>query len=89
LPASSLLELHYEDLIADQEHWTRRMLEFVDLPWDARCMDFHRSERLVITASKWQVRQQINAGSVGRWRNYEAYVGPLKSLLRGRPSGEN
>jgi tetratricopeptide (TPR) repeat protein len=80
LPASRLLEIPYEGLVADQEGWTRRMLEFLDLPWDPRCLDFHRTERVVITASRWQVRQRINAGSVGRWRNYEPYVAPLRPL---------
>jgi tetratricopeptide (TPR) repeat protein len=81
LPASTLLEVPYEALVADQEHWTRRMLEFVGLPWDPRCLDFHRTERVVITASRAQVRQKINARSVGRWRNYEPYLAPLRPLL--------
>jgi tetratricopeptide (TPR) repeat protein len=82
LPATAFLEVRYEELVADQERWTRRMLEFIDLPWHPACLQFHRSERVVITASKWQVRQSINAASVGRWRNYERYVGPLASRLR-------
>jgi tetratricopeptide (TPR) repeat protein len=82
LPATTFLEVPYEDLVADQERWTRRMLEFIDLPWEPRCLEFHRAERVVITASKWQVRQRINAASVGRWRNYQRYVGPLEALLR-------
>ena len=82
LPATAFLEVPYEDLVADQERWTRRMLEFIELPWEPQCLEFHRAERVVITASKWQVRQSINAASVGRWRNYERYVGPLEALLR-------
>jgi tetratricopeptide (TPR) repeat protein len=81
LPHTTLLEIPYEALIADQEHWTRRMLEFIGLPWDPRCLDFHQTERVVITASRWQVRQRINSGSVGRWRNYEPYLDPLRPLL--------
>ncbi|HLY52042.1 MAG TPA: sulfotransferase, partial [Steroidobacteraceae bacterium] len=82
LPPHTLLEVPYEELVADQEHWTRRMLEFIGLPWDARCLDFHRADgRVVITASRWQVRQKINSGSIERWRNYEAYLAPLKPLL--------
>ena len=50
------------------------------LPWDPQCLDFHQTERVVITASKWQVRQPINARSVGRWRNYEKYLAPLRHL---------
>ncbi len=50
------------------------MLEFIGLPWDPRCLDFHQTERIVITASRWQVRQKISTASVGRWRNYEQYL---------------
>src|SRR3984885_11441041 len=85
LPGSALLEIPYEGLIEDQEGWTRRLLEFVGLPWDARCLEFHRTERLVITASRWQVRQKLSAASVGRWRNYEKYLEPLRGLVRAAP----
>ena len=80
LPASAYLEVPYEALTEDQEGWTRRMLEFAELPWDPRCLDFHRTERVVITASKWQVRQKLSRASVGRWRNYEEFLGPLLGL---------
>ena len=81
-----MLEVPYEALVEDQEGWTRRMLEFVGLPWDPRCLEFHQTERVVITASKWQVRQKISTASVGRWRHYEPFVGPLRSLIES-PSG--
>ena len=81
LPASALLEVPYEGLIGDQEGWTRRMLDFVGLPWDPRCLDFHKTDRVVITASKWQVRQKIHSASSGRWRNYEKFLGPLQGLV--------
>jgi len=80
LPAQSLLEVPYEELIADQEGWTRRLLDFVGLPWDPRCLEFHRTERVVITASKWQVRQKLHSASAGRWRHYERHLGPLLPL---------
>jgi tetratricopeptide (TPR) repeat protein len=80
LPATALLEVPYEQLIADQQTWTRRMLDFVGLPWDPRCLDFHRTDRVVITASRWQVRQQLSTSSAGRWRNYEKHIGPLRHL---------
>ena len=70
------------ELVADPERWTRRLLEFIDLPWDSRCLDFQRTERAVVTASKWQVRQPINAASIGRWRRYEKLIDPLISLAR-------
>lgn len=80
LPESALLDVPYEGLVETQENWTRRMLEFIGLPWDAACLDFHRTERRVMTASKWQVRQKISSASVGRWRNYQKYIGPLSKL---------
>jgi tetratricopeptide (TPR) repeat protein len=82
LPASAYLEVPYEALIADQEQWSRRMVEFLGLPWDPKCLDFHQTDRTVITLSKWQVRQKIHSASAGRWRNYEKYVGPLLDLRR-------
>jgi hypothetical protein len=65
------------------------MLEFVGLPWDARCLDFHQTERAIITASRWQVRQRLSSASCGRWRNYASHVAPLEHLvaLAGAPSG--
>jgi tetratricopeptide (TPR) repeat protein len=81
LPDTTLLEIPYEALVADPEAWTRRLLDFLGLSWDARCLDFHRTERVVITASKWQVRQKIHTGSAGRWRRYRQHVAPLLHLV--------
>jgi hypothetical protein len=57
------------------------MLEFIGLEWDPRCLAFERTERIVITASKWQVRQKLNRQSIERWRHYQAHLGPLLTLL--------
>jgi tetratricopeptide (TPR) repeat protein len=81
LPKNTLLEISYEALIEDQEGVTRRMLEFIGLPWDPRTLDFYKTDRLVLTASRWQVRQKIHGASAGRWRNYEKFIGPLKVAL--------
>jgi Tfp pilus assembly protein PilF len=81
LPEQVLLEVPYEGLVANQETWSRRMLEFIGLPWDPHCLDFHKTNRTVITASKWQVRQAITTSSVERWRNYEKFLGPLRRLM--------
>jgi hypothetical protein len=78
-----MLEVPYEGLVDDQEGWSRKMLQFVGIPWEPRCLDFHRAERRVMTASKWQVRQKINKSSVERWRNYEKLIGPLLWLPPG------
>lgn len=80
LPGAAILHVPYEGLIEDQEGWSRTMLDFVGLPWDERCLDFHQNMRTVATASNWQVRQKINKTSIERWRNYEKYIGPLRDL---------
>jgi tetratricopeptide (TPR) repeat protein len=80
LPSHSLLEVPYEALVMEPEKWTRRMLEFLDLPWDERCLQFHRTERVVITASRWQVRQQLSTASIGRWRHYATHLDALAGL---------
>jgi tetratricopeptide (TPR) repeat protein len=87
LPATRLLEVPYEGLIENQEAWTRRMLDFIGVPWNSQCLDFHRTDRMVITASKWQVRQTIHGRSVGRWRHYERFLGPLRKLVEGAVHG--
>jgi tetratricopeptide (TPR) repeat protein len=81
LPPAALLDVPYEQLVGDQQSWTRRMLEFLGLPWDPRCLEFDSTERVVITASKWQVRQKIHSSSAGRHKNYEQFLGPLKDLI--------
>jgi tetratricopeptide (TPR) repeat protein len=80
LPPGSILEVPYAELVADQEAWTRKILDFLGLEWDERCLDFHNTKRQVVTASTWQVRQKIYKNSVTRWRNYEKYIGPLLEL---------
>lgn len=80
LPADTFLDVDYEDLVDDAEGGTRRMLGFLGLGWDARCLGFEHTRREVLTASKWQVRQKISRASVGRWRHYERHIGPLLGL---------
>src|SRR6266853_73519 len=80
LPPETLLVVPYAELIAEQEQWTHRILDFLGLPWDAACLDFHKTVRPVTTASSWQVRQKIYKNSVERWRNYEKFIGPLRGL---------
>jgi tetratricopeptide (TPR) repeat protein len=80
LPPETFLEVPYAELVADQEKWSRRIIEFIGLPWDDRCLEFHRTTRAVTTASTWQVRQKIYTSSVERWRNYEKFIGPLLAL---------
>ena len=80
LPADAFLELDYESLVGDPRPVLHAVLGFVGLPWNDRCLQFHRVRRTIITASKWQARQEIHTGSVGRWRRYEAFIQPLRGL---------
>jgi len=75
LPQGTILDVPYEGLVQDPEAWSRAMVDFIGLPWDPACLDFHRTNRSVSTFSKWQVRQKITQSSVERWRNYENFVG--------------
>jgi hypothetical protein len=87
LPSHLLLEVRYEELVDEPETWSRRMLEHIGLPWDPRCLEFHRSDRPVLTASNWQVRQPIGKSSIGRWRRYERFLEPLRAALGGEVLG--
>lgn len=82
LPPGFILDVPYEELVADQEIWSRKMLDFIGLEWDPRTLDFHLNKRQVTTASAWQVRQKVYKSSVARWRHYEKFIGPLKTLER-------
>lgn len=77
----SMLELRYEDLVADLDTHAREIVDFLGLEWDSRCLRFHETERAVLTASTWQVRRPLYASAIGRWRNYERHLGPLRDAL--------
>ena len=76
-----MLEVQYEEVVADLEGQARRIVAHCGLEWDPRCLDFHKTERPVRTASVAQVRQPIYKSSVGRWRAYEPFLGPLLAEL--------
>ncbi len=76
-----MLEVRYEELVADLETQVRRLLDHLDLTWDARCLDFHRNQRVVATASRAQVRRPIYSSSIGRWKRFEAHLEPLRELV--------
>jgi tetratricopeptide (TPR) repeat protein len=75
------LTIDYEKLVGHLESEARRLVDFLELDWDPACLDFHQTERTVVTASSWQVRQPLYQRSVGRWRNYERHLGPLLDLF--------
>ena len=76
-----ILDVPYEELVADQAGWSRKLIEFIGLPWDERCLNYHQTDRPVFTASLWQVRQPIYTSSVARWRHYEKHLGTLFEAL--------
>lgn len=82
-----ILHVNYEDLVARPEPEIRKVLDFCGLPFDARCLDFHKTERRVRTASTNQVREQLNDRSIGRWRNYEPYLSDWKARFAGIAPG--
>ena len=71
----------YEQMVADPEAEIRRLLAYCGLPFDPACMAFHETKRAVRTASSEQVRQPLYTDAVDHWRNYEPWLGPLKSAL--------
>ncbi|MCA9419583.1 MAG: sulfotransferase [Nitrospira sp.] len=76
-----ILDFRYEDTVADLEGQARRLIDFLGIPWDARCLDFHRVDRAVQTPSRWQVRQPIYTRSVGRWKHYAPYLPGLEQAF--------
>jgi tetratricopeptide (TPR) repeat protein len=83
-----ILEMQYEDLVGDLEAESHRLIEFLGLPWDPACLEFHRTPATILTASDWQVRQPLYHRSVGRWRNYEKHLGPLFEVLHRQIANE-
>ncbi len=76
-----VLDVHYEQMVFDQEAQTRRILNYLGLPWEDQCLRFYETDRAVNTASSEQVRQPMYASSVNFWRNYEAHLGELIETL--------
>ncbi len=73
--------VHYEDLVADLETHTRKLLDHCGLPFEPACLAFHETERTVNTASLAQVRRPLYTSSAGRWKNYTRQLQPLISAL--------
>ena len=80
-------DVEYEDLIINANSVAPELVEFCGLDWHDACLDFHKSKRTVATASYDQVRRPLYTSSMGRWRNYEKYIGELMTAL-GRQSGK-
>ena len=81
LPPERFTEVDYETLVAEPESESRRLIDFLGLPWDDACLAPEQNQRTVKTASVWQARQPIYKTSVERWRHYEPWLGELRELL--------
>jgi len=77
-----IFTLQYEELVMDQERVSKQLIDYIDLEWDARCLDFHNNERVVMTPSNIQVRQPIYKNSINRWKPYEKHLQPLIEVLQ-------
>jgi tetratricopeptide (TPR) repeat protein len=77
----SMLEVRYEDNVADVEGQARKIIDYLGLAWDENCLNFYNTDRPVKTASVTQVRKPIYKTSTNRWRKYEKYLGPLLDEL--------
>lgn len=73
-----ILEVKYEETVADLETSAQSLLQHIELPWDKRVLAFHEHERAVQTPSRWQVRQPLYSTSMARWRKYEGRLGALE-----------
>jgi tetratricopeptide (TPR) repeat protein len=82
LPPGSILEVRYEDMVADTEGQARRLLQYLGLPWDPRCLAFHQNQRVVRTASAAQVRRPVYRSSVARWKRFQAHLQPLLQIVQ-------
>lgn len=81
VPATQLIEIDYEALVADQEQVSRRLVDFVGQPWEDACLAFERNPEPSLTASAAQVRQPIYRSSVELWRRYESELAPLSAAF--------
>ena len=77
----AIIEVNYEQLVADPENETRRLVARCGLPWDDACLGFHRNGQPVFTANMRNVRRPVFGHSVDRWRQFAAYLEPLTGRL--------
>ena len=76
-----ILRVHHEDVVGDIDGAVRRILGFCGLEFEARCVEFHKTERSIRTASSEQVRQPLYRDGLEQWRNFEPYLEPLERAL--------
>lgn len=82
LYGGDILEFDYDAFVREPRPALQRLLGFLGLPWHEACLDFHRAGHTVKTASYWQVRRPLYRDASGRWKHYEAHLGPLRQALQ-------
>ena len=83
-------EVAYEDVASNLEPNARALIEYLELPWEDACLEFHKQKAAVTTASAVQVREPAHTKSIGRWKRYEQQLQPMRNELeaQGIPIGE-
>jgi len=76
-----VLQVNYEEVVADLDGQVRRLLDYCELPWEDACLDFHENTRPVNTASAEQVRQPIYTDAIDFWKHYESQLAPARKIL--------
>jgi hypothetical protein len=83
-----ILTMQYEETVADLDGQARRLIDFLGVPWNSACLEFHASDRAVQTPSRWQVRQPIYSRSVERWKRYAPFLPELERAFNSRDEAE-
>lgn len=81
LPDGWIHDVRYEDVVADLPGQARKLISFLDLPWESACEEFHTNRKATTTGSASQVRQPVYGSSVGKWRRFEPQLLPLRQCL--------
>jgi hypothetical protein len=76
-----VLRVQHEDVVDDLEGTVRRLLDYCELEFEPACVEFHKTERSIRTASSEQVRQPIYREGLDQWRHYEPWLQPLRESL--------
>ena len=74
-------DISYEETASNLEPNAQALIEYLELPWEDDCLEFHKQDAAVTTASAVQVRQPAHTGSIDRWRRYETQLAPMRAAL--------